>query len=286
MSSCQMIANYHCHCGEGPYWHPLERAVYWNDNMTKRFFRFDPATGEHSVVYNERTVAACTMQHDGTLLLYMDHCTVAAFRDGAIEPILEGLPDEPGTRFNDVTAGPKGRVYAGTTPTSDRPGRLYRIDTDLTATIMLEDVLCANGLGFTADQRTIFFTDSHRRVIWQFDYDSDSGDLTNQRPFVQLDENDGMPDGMVMDSEGCLWSALWEGGAVARFSPTGEEICRIKVPTPLTTCPVWGGDDLTQMYVTSAGGQDQGGNGELAGALFRIDPGVKGVADFRSGLGG
>ena len=88
-----------------------------------------------------------------------------------------------------------------------------------------------------------------------------------------------------MDSEGCLWSALWDGGAVARFSPTGQEICRIQLPTPQITCPVWAGDDLTEMYVTSAGGQDQSTYGELAGALFRIEPGVKGVADFQSRLG-
>ncbi len=285
MSTYEVIANYHCHCGEGPYWHPLERAVYWNDNLTKRFFRLDPATGQHDLVYNERTVAACTMQGDGTLLLYMDNCTVAAFRGGKIEPIIEGLPDEPGTRFNDVTADPKGRAYAGTTGTDDRLGRLYRIDTDLSAAIMLEGISCPNGLGFTADLKTMFFTDSHPRMIWQFDYDLATGDMANQRPFVKLADNDGLPDGMVMDIEGCLWSALWDGGAVARFSPTGQEICRIQLPTPQITCPVWAGDDLNEMYVTSAGGQDQASYGELAGALFRIDPGVKGVADFHSRLG-
>ena len=286
--SYQVIVNYDCHCGEGPYWHPLERCIYWNDNQTKRFFRYDPTTGEHKIVYHDRTVAACTMQSDGTLLLYMDYSTVAVFRDGKIEPIIDGMPDEPykeSVLFNDVSADPKGRVYGGVWEPAKKLGKLYRIDTDLSVKVMVEGVGCPNGIGFTADLKTMFFTDSVIRTIWAFDYDVETGDLANQRPFVQLAESDGMPDGMVMDSEGCLWSALWDGSGVIRFSPEGKSIARLELPARKITCPVWGGRDLTHMYITSAGAQDKAANGEAAGSLFRVNPGVTGVADFHSRLG-
>ncbi len=278
----ELIAQYDCKCGEGPMWHPKEKCLYWTDIETSRFFRYDPATGKHGMIYSGRQVGGYTLQADGSLLLFMDRGTVGVLRNGKMTPIIEEIPDEVGSRFNDVIADPEGRVFAGTMATKDRPGRLYRIDTDGSYHLLLEGILCPNGMGYTANTRTMYFTDALARKIYAFDYNRTTGAMTNQRIVVQLEDSDGYPDGMTVDEEGYLWSAVWDGWSVRRYTPGGKEVRRITLPVKKVSCPVFGGDDLSDLYLTTAGGDNKKENGEHAGALYRVKAGVKGVPEFVS----
>jgi D-xylonolactonase len=285
----ELLADYACRCGENPLWHPDHQRLYWTDIPTGRLFWYDPASESHEQCYEGRPVGGFTIEADQCLLLFMDRGTVAVWRDGQLIPVIEEIPDERETRFNDVIADPAGRVFCGTMPVKNqRLGRLYRLDPDHTHRVLLEGIGVSNGLGFTPDRQRLYYTDTPVRTIWLFDYDGETGAITNQRPFVEVPdrEGEGGPDGMTVDAEGGVWSARWGGSCVVRYDPDGREVQRIEVPAPHVTACAFGGAELEELYITTAGGADKDKQGEAAGALFRVRPGVKGVEEFRSRIGG
>ena len=141
-------------------------------------------------------------------------------------------------------------------------------------------------MGFTPDGRGMYYTDSLARNIYLFDYDVESGELSNQRVFVETPEGEGFgPDGMTVDAEGCVWSAIWDASSLVRYTPDGVEERRFRFPAKKVSSVTFGGGDYTDLYVTSAGGDDRAAEGDGAGALFRLSPGVQGVPEFRSRVG-
>lgn len=226
-----------------------------------------------------------TLQADGALLLFMAKGAVAIWRDGKLEYIIDEIFEERESRFNDVIADPIGRVFCGTLPTKERLGRLYRLDTDGSITPVLEDIAISNGMGFTPDCKQMYHTDSHLRRIYLFDYDQNSGTLTNKRLFVETPADQGVPDGMTVDAEGYVWSARWNGGVLVRFTPQGVEERRIGFPAKKVSCVTFGGEGLTDIYVTTAGGHNKSEEGSGAGALFRLRLGIRGVPEFFSRIG-
>jgi len=281
----EIVADYACVTGEGPLWHPDEGRLYWVDIPAGRMFRYDPATGAHEECYSGEVVGGFTIQQDGALLLFMARGAVAVWRGGDLDYVLDEIPDERESRFNDVIADPAGRVFCGTMPTGERPGRLYRLDTDRSITAVLDGIGCSNGMGFTPDRGRMYYTDSRAREIYLFDYDETSGSIANRRLFVRTRKGEGVPDGMTVDADGCVWSARWDGGCVVRSAPDGTEERRVRFPARKVSSVTFGGEDYADMYVTTAGGDKKEQEGAGAGALFRLDAGVRGVPEFRSRIG-
>ena len=278
----ELIADYACVTGEGPLWHPTEKRLYWVDIPKGRLFRYDPASGRHEPCYEGDAIGGFTIQYDGSLLFFMAKGAIARWQGGTLEYLMEEIPDERGSRFNDVIADPMGRVFCGTMSIGDRQGRLYRLGTDGSLTRVLENIGCSNGLGFTLDRKQMYYTDSTRREIYLFDYDADTGDITNRRVFVSTEGEPGVPDGMTVDAEGYVWSARWDGCCLVRYAPDGTEERRVEFPAKKVSCVTFGGDDNTDMYVTTAGGNNKAENGADAGALFRINLGIQGLPEFMS----
>ena len=279
----ELIADYQCQIGENPLWHPLEHCLYWTDIPRGRLFRYDPATGKHEQCFSGPPLGGFTVQADGTLLLFMARGAIAQWRDGRLNYILEEIPDERQSRFNDVIADPAGRVFCGTMPTPTRPGRLYRLDPDGVLHLLLEGIGVSNGMGFTLDRRRMYYTDSVAHTIYLLDYDEKTGALTNQRVWLQTPEDAGVPDGMTVDAQGCVWSARWDGSALYRYTSEGVEERRIEFPAKKVSSVAFGGDDLSDLYITTAltdGTKAEEGAG--AGALFRLRPGIPGVPEFFS----
>jgi D-xylono/L-arabinono-1,4-lactonase len=278
----ELICDYKCEIGENPLWHPFEKRLCWCDIATGRMFRYDPSSGKHEQFYQGEVVGGFTIQADGSLLLFMAKGAVKIWREGGMTTVIDHLPDEQETRFNDVIADPAGRVFCGTMPTQDRLGRLYRLDLSGEIKLILEGISCPNGLAFSLDRRRLYFTDSKVRTIYRFDYDEQSGEIDNRQVFAKLSEQDGFPDGMTIDSEGHIWSALWDGAALARFTPEGREEQRLAIPARKASSLIFGGEDLSDIYVTTAGGEIKASDGPAAGSLFRLTPGVRGVPEFFS----
>jgi D-xylono/L-arabinono-1,4-lactonase len=281
----ELIADYACVTGEGPLWHAAEQRLYWVDIPNGRLFRYHPASGAHEMCFEGRQLGGFTIQADGALLLFMDRGTVMLWRDGAFTTVIEEIADERATRFNDVFADPIGRVFCGTMPTEERPGRLYRLDTNGALTMILDGIGCSNGVGLTPDHKNLYYTDTAAREIYLFDYDRASGAIGNQRLFAITPPEEGLPDGMTVDAQGYVWSARWDGGCLVRYTPAGVLERRISFPAKKVSSVTFGGPDYTDMYITTAGGDDKPTEGAGAGALFRLNLGIQGVPEFMSRVG-
>ena len=281
----ELIANYKCNTGENPLWNSFDSRLYWCDIPNGRIFRYDPVANTHELYHEGDVVGGFTIESDGSLLLFMARGAVRRLSNGELTTIVSEIAEEKESRFNDVLADPMGRVFCGTMATPSRAGCLYRLDLDRSVTKILDGIQCSNGMAFSLDRRQMYYADSFAFEIYLFDYDMSTGYLTNQRLFVKAREQDGFPDGITIDAEGFLWTAQWDGSCVIRYRPDGSEDKRIHFPTKKVSSLTFGGDDYTDLYVTTAGGDDPQENGENAGALYRVKAGVRGVAEFHSRIG-
>ena len=282
------VADTHNHTGEGPLWHPDENRLYWLDIPNGELLRYDPATDEHERCYEADAIGGFTIQKDGSLLLFEDAGKVEIWRDGTTETVIEEIPEERDTRFNDVIADPEGRVFCGTMPSDDHLGGLYRLDPDGTITKVLDGLQIPNGMGFTPNRSGFYFNETEAESVYRFEYDAGTGEISNRDVFVDTTDEEGSPDGMTVDADGYVWTAYWNGGCLVRYTPDGEEDRRIDFPARKVSCVTFGGKGYEDAYVTTALGPGEGEprsreeEGDGAGALFRFSPGVAGRPEFRS----
>ncbi|MGI6206609.1 MAG: SMP-30/gluconolactonase/LRE family protein [Anaerolineae bacterium] len=281
----EIVADTRCVCGENPLWHPREKRLYWTDIPEGKLYRYDPASGQHECVYQGDVVGGFTIQEDGNLVLFMERGAIKIMRPGGLRAVVDEIPAERESRFNDVIADPVGRIFCGTMSSPAGPGRLYLLDVDEMLRLVLKGVETANGMGFSPDQKYFYFTDSGKREIYRFKYHVGSGAISHRELFVRVPEGEGAPDGMTVDSKGYVWSARWDGGCVVRYTPDGQEDLRIQLPAKKVSSLTFGGNDLKDIYITTAGGQDRENEGEGAGALFRVRAEVKGMPEYPSRIG-
>jgi sugar lactone lactonase YvrE len=186
-------------------------------------------------------------------------------------------------RFNDGKTDRQGRFWAG--KMSDRPGNsLFRLDVDLSVHRMESSIICSNGLGWSPDNRIFYYTDSIARLIYAYDFDAGSGDICNRRVFTQVpqDAGEGLPDGMAVDEEGCIWSARWGGWKVVRYTPDAQIEREIPMPVEFPTSCAFGGPDLKDLYITSAWVEvlpERRAGQPMAGDVFRLQTEVRGIAE-------
>jgi sugar lactone lactonase YvrE len=286
MKMYEIIADYQCHTGEGPLWHSDEQALYWVDIPRGRLFRYEPETGQHAMIHEERPIGGYTIQADGTLLCFRDGGNVVVLdsRGEFVRTVVEAMPELATTRFNDVIAAPDGSVFAGTMSCDELAGRLYHLDCDGNSSVILEEQGTPNGMGFSPDLRWMYYQDSRAQKLWRFDYDSASGGVSGQTLLRSAEEwgDRGRGDGLTVDVNGDIWSARWDGGCLIRCDAAGVPQEHYDLPAQCVTSMAFGGVDYRELYVTSAGGDERPDKGAAAGALFRLMPGVAGCPEFRS----
>lgn len=286
-STPEVVVDLPSQTGEGPLWNQRDRKVYWLDIPPGRLYRFDPETGENTVAYQHTAaIGGYTFQADGSILLFCAKGQILRWHREEITTVVDEIPEEFDGRFNDVIAGPDGHVFCGTMPTANGRARLYRLERDGSLTTLFEDIGLSNGLGFSPDNRTMYHTDTNKRVIYRLDYEPGTGEVGNRDVLIRVPDGEGAPDGMAVDAEGTIWSARWEGHAIYRYDAEGNLLGMVSVPVRKITSLAFGEDDLGAAYITSAGGPDRGTvEGKHAGCLFRIDLGVKGRPAFLSRIG-
>jgi D-xylonolactonase len=285
VNGSELVVDIACRTGEGPLWHPEEACLYWMDIPNGALHRHRPGEQAAERVLWGPVLGAATLQRDGAIALFGSQGRVLVWRDGSVETILDGIGCVGGTRFNDAIADPSGSVISGTMPTAERRSVLVRVEPDGRHRVVVRDLAQSNGMAFSEDGRTLYHVDTRAAVLRAYDYDAATGEPRSPRLVKRFDETDGKPDGMAADEEGFLWIALWGGGCVVRIDPvSGREAQRIRVATPLTSSVAFGGDGLSELYITTAGGDDRAKNGAFAGSVFGARPGVRGRPRWRSAL--
>jgi sugar lactone lactonase YvrE len=286
MNQVESVPNVTNALGEGPIWVEEESALYWVDIDERKIFRYRPSTGELESFEVETRVTALAVCASGGFITATDRGL--AFWDTQSQKlsfIADPEADKTSTRFNDGAVDRQGRFWAGTMNEVDfvsPDGSLYRLDRDGSLHTVEREIPVSNGIGWSPDNRTMYFTDTMRQVIWAYEFDPVTGGISNRRPFVQISEEGVLPDGLTVDSEGFVWSAQWNGWSVTRYDPRGQVDQVIELPAQQITCPAFGGENLDELYITSAWSGLSKGEREkqpMAGALFRVKVGVKGIAE-------
>ena len=284
MAEFQPVVTLSSELGESPMWDRAAGALWWIDIYKPTLNRFDPQTGRNEEITLDQNIHAIAVRETGGLVGSFEHGIGFIDPDSASVTTVADPIGEVEAKYNDGKCDRDGRFWTGSmsndwvTPV----GCLFRFDADQAAHTMDTGFKLSNGMGWSPDNRTMYFTDFGQSTIFAYDYDATTGGIENRRPFVEIPEGQGQPDGMTVDAEGCLWVALWNGWAVARFDPDGKRVETIELPIIRPTSCMYGGPDFATMYLTSATllltEQELAGQ-PLAGAVFAIDTGVRGVAE-------
>lgn len=267
-----------CQLGEGPWWSAREQAIYWVDIVGRALHRLSLGDGAIRTCSIPEMIGWVVERRDrpGFIAGLQSGFAELQLEPLQIRPIVDPEPQYPGNRMNDAKVDQAGRIWAGTMDVEIRKstGSLYRLDADFSVARIDSGYLVTNGPAFSPAHDVMYHTDTERNVVYRFDLDR-SGTATNKAAFIEFPDAWGKPDGMTVDAEGCLWIAHWGGARVSRFTPKGALDREVKLPASQITSCVFAGDHLDRMFVTSAAmGR---GDEPLAGALFEIDPGVRGL---------
>ncbi|WP_432186573.1 SMP-30/gluconolactonase/LRE family protein [Streptomyces sp. Tue6028] len=252
MSAAEVAVRADAALGEGPTWDAEAQRLVWVDILGSRVHTYAPASGRRTVMTTEQHVGAAKPRAGGGLVvnlrdgvgLYGPPGSGEAFRWLHREPV-------PGRRANDAAVAPDGSLWFGTMRYDEAPrgGTLSRITPDGAVRTVLDDVAVSNGTGWSPDGRLMYYIDSPTRRIDVFDVDAD-GLPYDRRQLAAVE--DGFPDGLTVDAEGCVWVALWDGGAVHRYAPDGTLDRVIALPVRRPTACAFGGPGLTDLYITTA----------------------------------
>lgn len=240
--------------GEGATWDPDAAKLVWVDIYGRSVHFYDPASGRDTSVGVSSTPGVAIPRRAGGLVLAVGHGFAFLDPDGEQHEIVELPQGEIEARMNDGNCDSAGRFWAGTTGTHEEElaGALYRLDPDLTVTVVLDQVTCSNGIDWSPDERLMYYVDTGERRIDVFDFDIDTASISDRRPFAAVDDGDVYPDGLTVDAEGGVWVACWGGAAVRRFAPDGSLERTVSLPTTNVTSCSFGGPSLTDLYITSA----------------------------------
>jgi sugar lactone lactonase YvrE len=286
MSEIRCVVDARAEVGEGPMWDDRAEVLWWVDIKGQQLFRFDPAGGENRAwAMPERIGCVVPRRNGGLIGAFQTGFKEIDPQTGAITPIADPEPEQPGNRFNDGKCDPRGRLFAGTMDDAEVActGTLYRLDSDLSIHVMRREVYISNGLGWSPDERTMYYTDSPRRLIWAYDYEPDTGTMANEGVFARIPDDAGVPDGLCVDAEGFVWSAHWGGWRLTRYAPDGRIDRVLEMPVPQPSSCAFGGPDLATLYVTSAAiGMSEADLAKApGGGLFAVDVGVRGLPTSR-----
>jgi sugar lactone lactonase YvrE len=259
---------------EGPAWDAANGRVLVVDIEGRRRHAVDWASGRATSHDTAETTTAWIPRAAGGTVLAGRRGVWMADEDGEGTLAVEIESDRPSVRANDAKCDPAGRLWVGTMADDQTPGAgsLYRVDPDRSLTRMLEGTTISNGLGWSLDGRRMYFIDSPTRRVDAGHYDASDGTASGWTTLVDTSPFPGMPDGLAVDAEGCLWVAMHEGGEVLRFTEGGELVATIEVPASRPTSCCFAGPGLDRLVITTARGGDGTG-----GDLFVCDPGVVGT---------
>ena len=283
----QIASNIRAELGEGPSWDAEKKVLYWVDISGGVVYVHTPNNPNDEVIQRVKDVSSVVPRKGGGLALTSQHGFYGLdLQTKKLTPLTEQVEsDREGNRFNDGKCDPAGRYWAGTMDAQTRTpiGALYVLERTNGLKKIVPDVTVSNGLGWSPDNKTMYYIDSPTRKVSAFDYALKTGEIGNRRTAVDFSQaqQPGNPDGMTVDEEGMIWVAHWGGARVTRWNPSKAKLLEtIAVPADQTSSCCFGGSNLDELYITSARHKLDPkvlAAQPLAGNLFVAKVGVRGL---------
>jgi len=273
--------------GEGTCWDSNAQCLWWLDIFGQVIHQYEPGASRTKTFSAPVRPGCLGIREKGGLIVAMGNGF--HFFDpssGEFQRAATIDPDVADVRMNDGKTDRQGRFWSGTTfeaegKTTQAAACLYRLDPNLTCHTAAQGFVCSNGLAWSPDSRTMYFTDSATPYVWAWDFDTSTGAMERRRVFIDLSADKAVCDGATVDAEGCYWFTMPFKGKVRRYDPGGKLMRNIDLPVDVPTCCEFGGKNLDILYITTATLNRT--PGELAsqpwaGGLLALDVGVKGLA--------
>jgi sugar lactone lactonase YvrE len=286
----ELILDAQAQLGEGPSWDAATRTLYWINIYAGEVHAFSPETASDRLISAGDPIGCLSPTKAGGLIT-ASQSGISLFdpKTGHVTPLASPEAHLPGNRFNDGKCDPTGRFLAGTMDNAEveASGSLYSLSPDGTLKTLLTGIRISNGLAWSPDHATFYYIDTPTRLVMAYRYDLNSGDISQPRESIHIPDGMGWPDGMTSDSEGNLWIAMWGGAALTKWNPlAGRLLQTIPLPALNVTSCAFGGEGLTDLYITSARKgltAEQLAQYPLTGGLFRMRTDVQGMPTFTFG---
>ena len=299
MADVRLLVDSKNHLGEGPLWDVEDQRLYWIDSSASEIWSCREDGSDVQLHYVPTHIGSMAIrQKGGAVLALANGFSLYDFDTQKLTHLGDPEADEPEHRLNDGKVDRRGRFLAGymsydhdrfDAGRGQRPVRnsaLYRLDPDLSITRIEQGIKCSNGPCWSPDNKTFYFCDSYDDKMYAYDYDIETGNISNKRLFASNHEYSGTFDGSTVDAEGYIWNAHVFGGRIIRYAPDGSIDRMIKFPVRNLTSVLFGGKALGVLYVTSMGRPIKGvpQREAEAGGLFAVyGLGVKGLPEPRFG---
>jgi sugar lactone lactonase YvrE len=289
MPDWHVISAHEYLCGESPRWDSALHQLIWSDLSAGSLSSYDPRSGAVAEIATGMNIGGFAFNSSGGLIC-ASHQGLCTWQPQTGFRLIAASFQGKALRSNDATADARGRFFFGTTfhvqgnLSNDELGKLYMVERTGAISVVEEGIHLSNGLGFSPDDRTLYYTDSAIRTIYAYDYDVNRGALSRRRTFVKVPLTEGIPDGLAVDEQGYVWSAQWDGSCILRYDPEGRMERRIRTPARQTTALAFGGDDLTDIYVTSAAESADQAAPFAGGPVYRCHSEIRGRMPYRADI--
>ncbi len=283
------VTNIQSLCAEGPVWDSETKSIFWIDIVTGDIHKYNTLSGKYASINVGQKIGAISKCSSGHLIAALKTgFYLIDFDNNQLKLITNPEFHILGNRFNDGKCDPSGRFWAGTMDDGNgikEAGSLYTLEKDLSVSKKFCGLTISNGLAWSKDKKSFYLIDTPTKTVYEFDYNDESGEISNRRELIVIQENNGSPDGMTIDEEGMLWIAHWDGWKVSRWNPnTGMMLHEIYLPVSRVTSCSFGGEDLDDLYITSAKvglTEEEILQQPLAGSLFVIEKcGFRGLQTY------
>ncbi len=293
MKDFSVVSDVNYLCGESPLWDTRDSKFYWCDLLPCQVFERDEE-GNARVLFEGKSVGGFAMNKSGGYVCSTLQGIFLWDKENGFRLVADHLGEDK-LAGNDCIADPAGRLLFGSVfydAFSDTYplGKLFKVETDGSVHILDEGIHLSNGLGFSPDNKILYYSDTIAHKIFAYDYDVEKGEVSNKRVFVDVPLNEGMPDGMTVDSQGYVWSAQWYGKCVMRYAPDGSVDMCLETPAKQTTSLMFGGKDFSDIYITTAykpawlhmipKDYDFEDTTDIGGPVYKINLGIKGKPEF------
>ena len=290
-SQPEVLWNSKCILGEGVTWVKEHNSLYYVDIKRKKIFKLNYKNKNKKIYKIEKEIGFLAHVSKNTFVLGLQgEIRIVDLKKKNKKISIKIEKKFKNNRINDGKTDHQGRLWFGTMqnnfdkdgesiPIKENIGKLYRVDKDNIITTVEDNLGIPNTFVWSPDNKNFYFTDTLDGNIMKYDYDIETGNLSNKQFFANFDR--GFPDGSTMDTDGCLWNCRWGGSCVVRYTPSGEVDQVIEMPVENNTNCVFGGKDLKTLFITSANNPGKNQH-ELDGSLFSINLNYQGLEDHKS----